>query len=110
MKITNKTSRAELVSHIQALESESLTQKQALNNAIIIANEFAGCVATIETLLQNSKFGKGKFFKTIFFVVTNWKEVKLLLQDLEDLILQIKEQITKWRNRLDELNSNAKQN
>ena len=90
----SKTSLLEYIEQLKASEQEARVQTQ---NAVNIANYFSSVILGIETMLVNSPFMKdGKFFKTLFWVMTNFSVIKKLI---EDIIQKIKD----WRTEMQKL-------
>ncbi len=81
---------------MEAVQANAVAQK-----AIQIANDFSFNLFTIESLLANSPIGKGKFVKTLWFFITNWKQVVLLIEG-------IIEQIRIYKDKVRELQEAAK--
>lgn len=97
----NKETKQSLYKHISTLSQENEMLKLTAQNAINLANYFAFNLETIEKFILNSPIGKGKFFKTFFFILSNWKVIAKLI---EDIVNQIKE----WRDKVEELKNQSK--
>ncbi len=99
----NKETKNSLAAKYSTLAQENETLRTTAQNAVNLANYFAFNLETIEKFIINSPLGKGKFFKTFFFIITNWKVVAQLL---EDIVNTIKE----WRDKVEELRAAAQAN
>lgn len=97
----NTASKSALIAHAESLAAENTQLRTTAQNAVNLANYFAFNLETIEKFILNSPIGKGKFFKTFFFIVGNWKSI---VQLLEDIVNQIKE----WRDKVEELREASK--
>jgi len=80
---------------------ESLAQKlqeaaQVAQANASLANFYGSKLLNIEKLILDSPLGKGKFFKTLFWVITNHKA---LIKLIEEIVAQIKE----WRAKIEEI-------
>lgn len=85
---------------ISAAKAEVEQARLVAQSAVNIANQFSFNLSTIESLLLNSPIGKGKFVKTLWFFITNWKQ-------LAQLIEGILEQIRLYKQKMDELKEAA---
>lgn len=70
---------------------------QTAQNAINIANNFGAKLSIIEELLAKAPFIQKGFFKKVWWVITNIKQLSALI---EDIIKHIKE----WRDYVNQLN------
>lgn len=98
----NKETKQSLHKHLQSLSQENETLKLTAQNAINLANYFAFNLENIEKFILNSPIGKGKFAKTFFFIISNWKVIVTLLE-------QIVNQVKEWREKIEELKNNSAQ-
>lgn len=90
----NTTSKAKLLELITSLEAEKTQLNLAATNALNIANYFGTKLSIIENLLTPlTKKGLGK---TIVFIISNWKEIRTIL---ESIVAQLKE----WREQVEQL-------
>ena len=88
----NKATKKDLVDLLNKFEQESATNLAAANNAITIANYFGSKLSIIEQLLLPlSKKGLGK---TILFVITNWKQLRTILQEILTHLQEWREKVT----------------
>lgn len=83
-----KETKATLALRIDALTLERDRANAAANNLLVVANNFAKPLSNIEQLLVNAPFIQKGFFKKLWWVITNWKQ---LAQLIEDIIAHIQE-------------------
>ena len=95
----NLATKASLITYIAELEAAKLKSQEETQQAINIANYFAQVIAQIEKLLLDSPFVNkdGKFFKNLFWVISNFSAIKTAI---ESIITQIKE----WRKQIEAIN------
>jgi hypothetical protein len=98
----NLATKASLINYIAELESAKLAAEQNTKDAINIANYFAQVITQIEKLLLESPFVNkdGKFFKNLFWVISNFSAIKTAI---ETIIAQIKD----WRKQIENLNKKS---
>lgn len=90
--------KAALILEAKRVQAEADQYKLAAQNAVNLANYFAFNLETIEKLIANSPIGKGKLFKTFLFIVSNWKEIRTLLEGIVN-------QVNEWRKKIEEIKS-----
>lgn len=91
----NKASKQATIEYITQLQE---SHKAEMQNATNIANYFSSVILNIETVIQKSPFinKEGKIFKKLFWVVSNFETIKILI---EEIVAHIKA----WRNQVEEL-------
>jgi len=100
----NTLNKNQLIEQATKLEQDLKLQQQATTNALQVANYFGANLEAIESKILNSPLAKKKFFATLWFFVTNYKEVAELLQSIKLIIEE-------WRKKIEEIKvaQNAKQ-
>ena len=98
----NKATKAELITAIQTLTQERDQATVAANQAVVLANEFHASLFNVDSLLSKAPFisKEGKFIKTVLWVISNWKQIRTLLED-------IFASLQTWRNRVSQLQEQA---
>lgn len=89
-----KLTKQQLIDLVSQLETDKASALTAANNALAAANYFGSKLAKIEELLK--PLTTKKFGKTIIFIITNWKEVKRILNEI---LVQIQE----WRSQVNDM-------
>lgn len=94
----NTATKATLIEYVTKLQAESQDSAVRANEALKIANYFANVLGTIEKAFENAPFlnQEGKFFKKLYWVLTNFSEIKNLI---ELVVTQIKA----WRLEVNKL-------
>lgn len=93
--------KATLAAKLEQATQEATQNKLLAENAVALANYFEFNLTTIENLILKSPIGKkGKFVATIFFLVSNFKEIRALIEGIVN-------QITQWREKVEELKAQA---
>lgn len=106
MDITKET-KSTLLSKLEAanlsltaVNTELAQTRLVTQKALDVANKFSANLFTIESLILDSPIGKGKFVKTLWFFITNWKHIVTLLEG-------IIEQIRLYKQKMEELKEEA---
>lgn len=93
-----KATKAEIATQFAALTEQRDKALLQAQNAVALANFFGANLEAIEKLLLKAPFinQSGKFFKTIFWVVTNFNALKSLIEEIVSTIKL-------WREKVEEL-------
>lgn len=98
----NKETKLSLAARIETLTAERDKANLAANTFLTIANNFAKPLSNIEQTLVNAPFIEKGFFKKLWWIITNWR---LIGQLIEDIIAQIKE----WKAYVESLKTQQEQ-
>lgn len=93
-----KATKAELASAYSALLAENAQLKLDLTSITQFANWLQANLQVIENLLLAAPFltKEGKFFKKLYWIITNFSQVKALIEE-------IFKTIKLWRQRVTEI-------
>lgn len=105
----NKATKAELQAAYLSLQAENTQLQTTAKEAIEIANYFAANLNTIDQFLSNAPFinKDGKFFKRLFWVLSNFNSIKQLIEDIALLIRNWKERVREAQKKQIEAQSHA---
>lgn len=94
----SKMTKAQIALEFEKLTVERDNAVNATKVALSYANWFSSVLEGLEKLLIMAPFidGKGKFFKNIYWVLTNLGKVKNLIEEIFALIRE-------WRNKVEEI-------